>query len=40
MVIISPKHGEKVTLQTTVKTQKPCLFGRDCQHHLALMPIL
>lgn len=40
VVIPLPKRGEKLHLQTTVKTQKPLLFGTDCQHHLTLMPMV
>lgn len=39
-VITLPMHEEKLSLQTTVKTQKALLFGRDCQHHLASMPMV
>lgn len=40
MVITLPKHGEKLNLQTTVKTQKLALFGTECRHHLALTPVV
>ena len=29
-----------LNVQTTGKTQKPLLFGKDCQHRLALMPMV
>lgn len=40
VVITLPKRGEKLNLQTTAKAQKPPMFSTDCQHHLALMPMV
>ena len=40
VVITLAKRGEELNVQTTGKTQKPLLFGKDCQHRLALMPMV